>query len=152
MIDEIHAVIVFLHDGNGSYLFQLRDNKKDIVFPGHWGMFGGEIKQGESPCDAGFRELKEEINYTPPAIYSFRQYQHQHVLQDQLRNYRIESCYGELVVPLSQLDLQEGMDLGLFSVNEILTGKLFSQKLKTYFPIVPPLMGYFFDYLNEEGV
>ena len=55
------VVIVFLHNHFNSYLLQLRDFKSSIIFPGHWGAFGGAIEEGESPRDALDRELKEEI-------------------------------------------------------------------------------------------
>ena len=41
---------------------QLRDKKKNIFFPGFWGIFGGNIKLKESPSKAITRELGEEIN------------------------------------------------------------------------------------------
>lgn len=53
------AAIIVLDDGR--YLLQLRDNKKGIFFPGHWGLFGGGVEEGERPADALRRELKEEL-------------------------------------------------------------------------------------------
>ncbi len=45
-----------------GFLLQLRDNKKGIFFPGHWGFFGGAIERNETPKQAIIREIKEEIN------------------------------------------------------------------------------------------
>ena len=39
----------------------LRDNKEDIFFPGHWGLFGGGVEECEQPIDAFHRALKEEL-------------------------------------------------------------------------------------------
>jgi len=52
------VVAVFLRANNSSYLLQLRDDKPSVEFPGHWGLFGGTIENGESPCEAASRELK----------------------------------------------------------------------------------------------
>ena len=116
---------------------QLRDDKPSIVFPDHWGLFGGTIESGESVCEAASRELEEEIAFRilPKEIVNFRQY-----LQS---NYRVHTCFCHLKTPISKLNLQEGADLGLFSINEILTGRLFSQKFNAYFPVAHPLIGYF---------
>lgn len=47
---------------NNKYLLQLRDNKKNISYPNHWGLFGGRINRNEKLVDAVKREIKEEIN------------------------------------------------------------------------------------------
>ena len=43
------------------YVLQLRDNSAAIAFPSHWGLFGGEVKQGETPLEAIRREIHEEL-------------------------------------------------------------------------------------------
>lgn len=53
------AAVIVLDDGR--YLLQLRDNKEGIFFPGHWGLFGGGVEEGEQAVDALRRELKEEL-------------------------------------------------------------------------------------------
>jgi len=42
-------------------LLQKRDNKKNIFFPNHYGLFGGAIEKGENSKTALKRELREEI-------------------------------------------------------------------------------------------
>ena len=44
-----------------EFLFQLRDDKQGIYYPGYWGFFGGEIKEKELPSKGLIRELKEEL-------------------------------------------------------------------------------------------
>ena len=57
------VVVAFLHKGFDLYLLQLRDFKSSIIYPGHWGAFGGAMEEGESPETAICRELIEEIGY-----------------------------------------------------------------------------------------
>src|SRR4029077_11907338 len=40
---------------------QLRDDSPDIWYPGHWGLFGGGVDQGEDGFKALQRELREEL-------------------------------------------------------------------------------------------
>lgn len=65
------AVCAFVILPDGSYLMQLRDDKPGIFFPGHWGLFGGAIDPGETPEEAMYRELEEEINFRPKEIRYF---------------------------------------------------------------------------------
>jgi len=61
--DAVAAIIVVPQQG---YLLQLRDNRPDIFFPDHWGLFGGAIEAGESEEAALRRELAEEIGVDLP--------------------------------------------------------------------------------------
>ncbi len=65
--DAVAAIIVVPPQG---YLLQLRDNRPDIFFPDHWGLFGGAIEPGESEEAALRRELAEEIgvDFPPDAV------------------------------------------------------------------------------------
>ena len=65
------VVVAFLHKNFESYLLQLRDFNSSITYPGHWGAFGGALEKGESPKTAVFRELTEEIGYTPEVFKFF---------------------------------------------------------------------------------
>ena len=47
---------------NKKILLQLRDNKKNIIFPNRWGFFGGEVNNNESHYKAIKREMFEELN------------------------------------------------------------------------------------------
>jgi len=64
--DAVAAIIVVPQQG---YLLQLRDDRPDIFFPDHWGLFGGAIEPGESEEAALQRELAEEIGIDlPPGV------------------------------------------------------------------------------------
>lgn len=55
------AAMLVLDDGR--YVMQLRDEKAEIFYPGHWGCFGGAVEGAESPADTLARELREELEY-----------------------------------------------------------------------------------------
>jgi len=46
---------------DGRYVLQLRDDKPDIWYPGHWGCFGGGADPAEDPVATLRRELREEL-------------------------------------------------------------------------------------------
>lgn len=61
------AVAIIVVDGS-KYLMQLRDPKPEIYYPGHWGLFGGAVDDGETPDQAVVRELQEELGFTATGI------------------------------------------------------------------------------------
>ena len=67
----ISVAIAILHRHN-QFLLQLRDPiPTNIVYPGHWGFFGGHIEPGETPDVALRRELIEEIGYQADHLVLF---------------------------------------------------------------------------------
>ena len=67
------------------------------------------------------RELMEELGYAPPKLELFYE-----MADSKVRRY---FYYGELTVPVSELQLNEGQDLALCSVAEIEKGEKYSEKL-----------------------
>lgn len=57
------AGAIIEHPTHG-FLLQLRDAAAP-TYPSHWGLFGGHVEPGESPQDALWRELHEELAFTP---------------------------------------------------------------------------------------
>ena len=58
MLKSVAGIIFY----KNKYLLQLRDNKKNIYFPGFWGLFGGLLNKKEKFIKAIVREIKEETN------------------------------------------------------------------------------------------
>ena len=124
-------VVVILPYVNRKVLMQLRDMKEGINFPGCWGFFGGSIDEGETPEVASWRELFEEIGYKPSVMYKMGF----DVVRD-LGNLSIHAYCCPLTIPIEKIDLQEGMDLGLFSLEEIMMKELYSSKMERAFPVI----------------
>lgn len=55
------AKIILINDKN-EFLLQLRDNNPNIILPGQWTLFGGEIEKGEDTLTGLRREINEEIS------------------------------------------------------------------------------------------
>jgi len=134
------ATITLLHIDYTRFLLQLRDIKDWIPYPGHWGAFGGEIESHENPEMAGLRELGEELGYVPEEVHYFRDY-----FLDS--NVHIYVFYADITVPISEMNLMEGLDMGLFSLEEIYTLELYSSKVDKNFPVPPLLAGFFRDFI-----
>jgi 8-oxo-dGTP pyrophosphatase MutT (NUDIX family) len=55
------ATAAIILGADGRYLLQQRDDKPEIFYPGHWGLFGGAMEPGETPAEGLARELREEL-------------------------------------------------------------------------------------------
>ena len=146
------AVITLLHVDYKKFLLQLRDFKSSIAFPGVWAGFGGQIEKGESPKLAGCRELKEELGYSPNRISYFRGYHFDKFVACDKMDVHLHVCYGGLKVPISDLILTEGQDMGLFSRSEITERELYSQKLRRKLPIAEHTVDIFLDFISSEHI
>ncbi|HAC63567.1 MAG TPA: NUDIX hydrolase [Cyanothece sp. UBA12306] len=121
---RVALAIIYQED---RFLMQLRDDLPHIAFPGHWGLFGGHLESGETPEEGFKRELIEEINYQVPNPVLFRIQQEPEIIR--------YFYHSPLTVPLEQLELQEGMDLGLVPLDAIEQGKYYSQKIQQVRPL-----------------
>ena len=129
-INDSKDVVAILPYVDGKVLLQLRDQKPDIVFPGHWGFFSGSIEGDETPEQAAWRELWEELEYKPKQIFKLASRKIPEL------NKISHIFYFPLTVPVNCLVLHEGMDLGLFSWEEIVGKQLYSQLKKDIFPLI----------------
>jgi 8-oxo-dGTP diphosphatase len=58
-LDSVGAII--WQRSGLRYLLQHRENRRDIVYPSWWSLFGGALEAGESPEEALRREMVEEL-------------------------------------------------------------------------------------------
>jgi len=105
-----------------KFLMQLRDNIAGILYPDHWGLFGGHLEPGETPEIGMKRELIEEINYFIEKPKLFNCY----------TDYRAERYifHAPLTVSIDKLELNEGWDLDLVPIENIQRGLHYSDKPK----------------------
>jgi 8-oxo-dGTP pyrophosphatase MutT (NUDIX family) len=117
LADAVAALI--LVEGQG-YLMQLRDERPDIWYPGHWGLFGGAVDPGEEPLAALKRELHEELELEFAKAELFSRFDFDLGPTGLDRYYR--SYYVVEITPadLAGLRLHEGAAMRVFSGEAIL--------------------------------
>ena len=114
---------------------QLRDENPEIAYPGCWGFFGGHLEPDEPPAIAMQRELLEEIGYAPPALMPFMDYLEESPEGMQLIRHVF---YAPLLVSVDTLQLNEGCDLGLATIEEIRQGHRHSDRMGKSYPLGKP--------------
>ncbi|MDJ1183999.1 NUDIX hydrolase [Roseofilum casamattae] len=124
-----HVALAVLYRED-RYLMQLRDDIPGILYPGYWGLFGGHLEPGESPDRGMERELLEEIGYCPPRLEKFGCDTDEGIIR--------HIYHGRLTVGLEELVLQEGMDMGLLSPEQVRDGRALSLKLDKVRPLGLP--------------
>lgn len=110
-----------LKDKEGRILLQHRDEKAPIN-PNCWGIFGGQMEEGETPEETVAREAKEELGIDLVDLKFFRRFE----FQEEGDAFEAFIFVAPLLYSVEQLRKQqtEGKDLGLFSFKE-------TKKLKT---------------------
>lgn len=131
-VAKYSGVVIILPYAGDKVLLQLRDQDHNIPFPGHWGFFGGSIDDGEQPRESALRELDEELGFHPDELHLLDV-----TIIAELNNLMSHVFFCRLTTSVERLTLTEGMDFGLFTVDEVMTKKLSSERMKGLFPVVP---------------
>jgi 8-oxo-dGTP pyrophosphatase MutT (NUDIX family) len=116
-----NAAVALIVDDGGRYLMQLRDQRAGIFYPGHWGLFGGAIEEGETAERALVRELSEELGIVARSAQYFTEFTFDFGFVGLGRPAR---RYFEVAIEAAQLRdavLGEGSDMRIFSAREILS-------------------------------
>lgn len=103
-----------------KYLMQLRDDTPGVNMPGHWGLFGGWVKENEDPEAALIRELQEELEFRPSVLRWFTDIGY---IVSELDGSTILKIFYEVPLAgnaLSHMKQREGADMKLFSLAELL--------------------------------
>tara|TARA_B100000965_G_scaffold394296_1_gene406269 strand:- start:9557 stop:9982 length:426 start_codon:yes stop_codon:yes gene_type:complete len=101
---------------NNKYLLQLRDNKKNIFFPGFWGLFGGRLDKNELHSKAIKREINEETNLKVIVKKKILTVDFSMVGLKKERNIIYFDCK---VLDSKKIILSEGRKYNFFSFNQI---------------------------------
>jgi 8-oxo-dGTP diphosphatase len=112
-------------------LMQLRDDKEGIVFPGLWGFFSGAVEPGETPLQCAHRELHEELGFIVDNMHPLSIDTAEVPITIRLHSF---CCY--LPCAVEEVVLQDGYDWGLFTLQEINNGDLYSSKAWRTFPVI----------------
>ena len=137
---RLQVAIAILYQGN-KFLCQLRDDIPNIVYPAHWGLFGGHLEPGEIPDTAVKRELLEEIGYMPQNLQKFSCYTDTRVIRHVYQ--------APLLLELNQLTLNEGWDMDLLTPEQICQGKAYSAKAAQVLPLVPPVQKILLEFIDD---
>jgi 8-oxo-dGTP diphosphatase len=124
-------VALAMAEREGRWLLQLRDDIEGIVHPGTWGLFGGHLDPGETPEWALLRELREEINWEAQQLTFWFEHRNPQRVAHFFRTI--------LSVPLEALDLREGQDMVLASLEELRSGSIWSPRRREKRPLAPSL-------------
>lgn len=109
----------------GKLILQKRDRKKNIVYPGFWGLFGGASDKKERPNETAVREILEELNlhinkkklkYVTKFTFDFSQFD-----KKQNKCERSYFYYNLSIKEKSNLVLNEGDDMRFFSKKKIIS-------------------------------
>jgi len=103
------------------YLMQLRDQKPNIFYPGHWGVFGGAIDPGETRGEGLQRELQEELSLSDIGFEPFTRITIDFSycgLGDIVRHYFSAEIEDSM---LARLRLGEGQEMKVFGASELLS-------------------------------
>ncbi len=142
MTAKVEVAIAIIYQ-NGQFLMQLRDDLPNILFPGHWGFFGGHLEPGEDPDTGVRRELYEEIRYVPSTITLFESNEDDHIIR--------HFYQAELTVPVTDLKLNEGQDIGLCSIEDVQRGYKYSLKLGEDRPLGSPHQKALLTFIARQG-
>lgn len=129
--EKFKHVVIFCPLKNNKILMQLRDNKKDIVFPNQWGYFSGSIEKGEMFVDTLRREVKEELDIP---ISRFNSYFFHKFIDNHLKI--ISYCFILNMKKINKFKLLEGSDCIYISKEQIKLNKVYSFRTKKYHSII----------------
>ena len=99
---------------NNNYLLQLRDKKKNILYPNHWCFFGVRIKKNETPENCIIREMREELSIKVKVLMKIYE----------CINYKTNTYLNYFFIDTNSIitrkNLAEGQNFGWFKKKKIL--------------------------------
>lgn len=105
-------ISVILENKERKLFLQKREEKKDIWYPGYWGLFGGKVESGESKGQACKREMLEELNLTIGKAIIIKEYEFENGRLDVLSKV-------DRFIEKEEVTLSEGLSYQLFSYSSV---------------------------------
>lgn len=117
-MDVLHAASALFVNKAGRVLLQLRDDKPGLAFAGMWTFFGGAAEDGETPEQAIYREVFEELGWRDPVLHYWTLQIRPHVAAPETCTVHNHIYVGPLTVDPAALVLGEGQAMALFGPDE----------------------------------
>lgn len=140
------VTLAIIYENRERILLQLRDFKERISHPGEWSLFGGSMKSNEFPEEAVTRELKEELDFSTGHFVYFREY----LYEEEDARIHVFSCCTSL--SHERLSLKEGLEFGFFCFDEIMSGKLFSERLRSKYQVTDLAVRIISDFFSKTDI
>jgi 8-oxo-dGTP diphosphatase len=123
-----HSKVVIIPHNKRQLFLQLRDENKNLEYPGVWGFFGGAAFPGENAYHAARREISEEL-----MIYDFKNL----VFVFTYFQKKTKTFFHIFKLNISKnfYNVQEGIEGAYFTLLEFKKKKKFSKKRKKIFNI-----------------
>lgn len=121
--------VVLFHDGPALILQDRRSHSK---FGEKYGFWGGGLDAGETPLNAIYRELKEELGYVPESIKFWTDYSFQINDPGPFQNwfFLVHIFLSPITEKLLRSEIKEGDGFARFTVEEVLKNNNFDQNVK----------------------
>jgi len=107
------AAGIILRNKEGKFLFQHRDDKEGVLCRNMWGLFGGEVEEGETPEEGVVREIMEELCFDISGKIKFVE----KINIPGISDVYIYEYFG--TVEIGELKQREGQGMKFFSLDEI---------------------------------
>ena len=115
------AVVGLIVIDEERYLMQLRSQKPGIFYPGHWGLFGGAVDDGEHADAALVRELREELGVEAVEARYFTEFSFDFGFCGRGRVWRRYYRIALTASDAEKMVLGEGSAMRAFTASEILS-------------------------------
>ena len=116
-MNNIKKVALVLLKNKNKFLFYLRDDYSNIVYPNHWSLLGGGVEKKETLLQALKREIIEEINYDLKKIDLIGSFK-------DIYGSKVYVYKSNINKKVSELRLNEGQKLKYFNSNQLVNLKM----------------------------
>jgi len=124
-VTRLNKIVTVLIYYKHKILLQLRDQNKNIPYPGCWGFISGKLEIGETPATAARREVQEEL-----LIKKLKNIKFLYTYLSRKKENIIHYVFKVDLNYIPYIRLKEGIECSFFSKLDFLKGYKFSKELK----------------------